>query len=102
MQRISTLFGERKQLPKPRRSTERGDLLDTILGRLNPSRVKAGYKPLTYGGLAYKLTGIPTKDLYALISKCDDAERRGYPWGAIFWKEITPVEGDRGAVTRTV
>ncbi len=26
----------------------------------------------------------------ALISKCDDAERRGFPWGAIFWKEIKP------------
>jgi hypothetical protein len=46
--------------------------------------------PITYGRLAYLLTGIPTKDLYALISKCDDAERRGYAWGAIFFKEIRP------------
>jgi hypothetical protein len=36
----------------------------------------------------YLLAGIPTKDLYSLISKCDDAQRRGFPWSAIFWKEI--------------
>jgi len=52
--------------------------------------VREGYKAITHGRLAYLLTGIPTKDLYALISKCDDAERRGFPWGAIFWKEIKP------------
>jgi hypothetical protein len=90
MDQIKTLFGQRKQLPKPKRSTERGDLLDTILGRLNPSRVKAGYKPLTYGGLAYKLTGVPTKDLYALISKMSDAEHRGVSPGMVFWSEIRP------------
>ncbi len=48
------------------------------------------YPPTTYGRLAYLLTGIPTKDLYALISRCDDAERRGFPWSAIFYKEIRP------------
>ena len=90
MERLSNLFGLRATPPKRRRQTERSDLYDRILSRLNPSRVKGGYKPLTYGRLAYMLTDIPTKDLYALISKCDDAEHRGYPWGAIFWKEIRP------------
>lgn len=28
--------------------------------------------------------------LYALISKCTDAQHRGLPWSAIFWKEIRP------------
>ena len=73
-----------------KRSSERGDLYDQILSRLNPGRVKKGLKPMTHGRLGYLLTGIPTKDLYALISRCDDAERRGFPWGAIFWKEIRP------------
>lgn len=41
---------------------------------------------------ALNVTGIPTPDLYALQSKCDDAERRGFPWSAIFWKEIKPQE----------
>jgi hypothetical protein len=89
MEKFSDLVSQR-QPPKPTRQTERGDLYDTMLSRLNPSRVRGGYKPLTHGRLAYLLTGIPTKDLYALISKCSDAERRGFPWSAIFWKEIRP------------
>ena len=43
---------------------------------------------MAHGSLAYLLTGIPTRELDALSSKCNDAERRGYPWGAIFWKEL--------------
>jgi hypothetical protein len=35
------------------------------------------------------------KGAYALISKCNDAERLGYPWGAIFWKEIKPQQKRR-------
>jgi hypothetical protein len=85
-----TLFGKYQKPTKQTRQTERGELYDQILTRLNPSRTKAGYKPLGHARLAYLLAGIPTKDLYALISRCDEAERRGYPWSAIFWKEITP------------
>ena len=58
--------------------------------KLNSGRQQSNYKPITPGRLAYLLTGIPTKDLHALISHCDDVERRGFPWSAIFWKEITP------------
>ena len=92
MERISTLFGTLNRPTKPNRQTERGMLLETFLSRLNPGRKVKGYPPLTIKRLAYKLTGIPTKDLYSLLSKCSDAERRGYNWGAIFWKEITPNE----------
>jgi hypothetical protein len=90
MDRIGNLFGNRERLSKPRRRTERGDLFDTILSRLNPSRARKGLPPVTYSRLGYLLTDVPTKDLYALISRCDDAERRRYPWSAIFWKEIKP------------
>jgi hypothetical protein len=85
-----TLFGKYQKPAKKSRPTERGDLLDTFLSRLNPPRVAKGLRPLTYGRLAYLLTAIPTTDLYALLSKCNDAERRGFPWSAIFWKEIKP------------
>jgi len=96
MERISDLFGKRASLPKKTHHSERGDLYDTLLSRLNPSRIKGGYRPLTHGRLAYLLTGIPTKDLYALLSNCDDAERRGFPWSAIFWKEIRSETAGRG------
>jgi len=88
MERIGNLIKVKR--PKVTRSSERGELFDTLLSRINPDRIRQGYKPLNHGRLAYLLTGIPTKDLYALISKCDDAERRGFPWGAIFFKEIKP------------
>jgi hypothetical protein len=90
MERIGNFLKKTPTAAKRRTHTERGELYDSILVRLNPSRIKGGYKPLTHGRLGYLLAGIPTKDLYALISKCDDAERRGFPWGAIFWREIRP------------
>jgi hypothetical protein len=92
MEKLANLFGKRAALPKPKRSTERGDLYDTILTRLNPARVRDGYRPLTYGRLGYLLEGVKTGDLYALLSKMNDAERRGVAPGAIFWSEIRPNE----------
>lgn len=77
---------------KKKKQTERGDLFDFFLSKLNPPRVKSGYKPLSYAQLAFHLTKIPTKDLYALRSRCDDAEGRGKPWGAIFWITIRPYD----------
>ena len=85
----SMLFGKYQKLPEKTHTSERGELLETFLSRLNPGRKAKGYQPLTIKRLAYKLTGIPTKDLYALLSKCNDAERRGYAWGAIFFKELS-------------
>jgi hypothetical protein len=90
MDKIADLFGKHVKPPKTTRRSERGDLYDQILARLNPGRHKAGYKPITPARLAYLLTGIATADLYALLSKCNDAEKRGYHWSAIFWKEIKP------------
>jgi hypothetical protein len=94
MDHVSTLFGNRQQAAKPRHHTERGDIFDTILSHLNPPRAKKGMPPISYERLGYLLTAIPTKDLYSLISKCHDAQRRGFPWSAIFWKEITPQHQD--------
>jgi hypothetical protein len=55
------------------RHTERGDLFDTILWHLNPPRAKKGLKPPHLPAPGFLLADIPTKDLYSLISKCDDA-----------------------------
>jgi hypothetical protein len=90
MEPITNLFGKYQKPPKAKRHTERGDLFDTILSRLNPDRAKKKLPPMTHKRLGYLLTGVPTKDIYSLLSKCDDAERRGYNWGAIFWTEIRP------------
>jgi len=90
MERLGKLLGNPYRNPKRTARSERRDLMDTILSRINPDRIRKGYPPLTHGRLGYLLAGIPTRDLYALISKCNDAERRGFPWGAIFFKEIKP------------
>ncbi len=90
MKDMKALFARRAPLAKQKHQSERAELYDQILSHLNPARAKAGYKPITPPRLAHMLTGIPTADIYALISKCSDAERRGYAWSAIFHKEITP------------
>jgi hypothetical protein len=56
MERISTLFGTLSRPTKPTKQTERGQLLDQFLSRLNPGRKAKGYPPLTIKRLAYKLT----------------------------------------------
>jgi hypothetical protein len=94
MEHVVTLFGKYQKAPDKRRRSERSDLLETFLSRLNPGRKAKGYDPLTYGRLAYLLTGIKTADLYYLLSVCTDAERRGYPFSAIFWKELKPKKQD--------
>lgn len=91
MEPLKNLFNKVKLVRRPRRSTnERSDIYDQILSRINPGRKQAKYPPMKYGQLARLLTGVPTKDLYALLSKMDDGERRGIPAGAIFWTEIRP------------
>src|SRR5437016_1379205 len=96
MEPIKNLFNKVKIIRRPRTKTpgtprsEREELSDQILARLNPSRIQKKYAPITHKRLGYILQGLEVSDLHALISKCNDAERRGYPWSAIFWKEITP------------
>lgn len=61
-------------LPEADNKTERGELLLYFAK-------KTGY---TIKRVAFKLTGIPTKDLYYIKSCCDDYENRGNTWGKCF------------------
>jgi len=74
--------------------SERGELLSYFLETINSSRADYNktrftkqLRPMTFPRLAFLLTGIETKDLYALKSKMEDAERRGKSASAIFWLE---------------
>ena len=69
MEKAATLFGKYQKAPDKRRRSERGDLIDSFLLRLNPGRKAKGYDPLTYGRLAYLLAGIKTGDLYYLLER---------------------------------
>lgn len=91
MEKISTLFGHKVAPPKKTRQTERGELLEYFLLQARKEWDEK-YGKLTMSRIAYRLTGIPTKDLYALKSKTDDAQRRGSSWAKTFWWEIKPRE----------
>jgi hypothetical protein len=71
---------------KKSRATERGELMEYFLGKLNVARVRDGLKPMTMGRMAALLAATPTEDLYYLKSICDKAK----DFSKKFWWEINP------------
>lgn len=72
--------------------TERGELMEYFLDKLNAGRTQDGLAPMTMGRMGRLLVGIPTNDLYFLKSVCDDAQKRNGPsaFSKKFWWEIKP------------
>ena len=89
MEKLANLFGNRFT-PTKTRVTERGEMFDLFIKKLNPSRKQKGMRPITHKRLGSLLQGIPTHDLHYIVSVCNDAERRGVAWAAAFWTEIKP------------
>ena len=79
---------ENREAPKVRKrgANERGDLLGKLFTRLEKSW--KGKKPLSLMYLAKKVKGFSLFDLYAYEKNCDEAERNGCNWAAIFWSGI--------------
>lgn len=71
---------------KKERATERGELMQYFLDRLNRERARDGYAPLTLPRMGRILQVIPTKDLYYLKSVCDTAS----DFSKKFWWEVNP------------
>lgn len=94
MKQIKDLFGQPTFAPKKRR-TERGDLLVYFADKLNIGRAQKKLKDVTPASVGFWLTGFTLHDLYYLKSSCDDAERRGTPWGARFWTSIREKKNDK-------
>lgn len=86
MESISTKL-PKKIVMSPSRDTERGEFLEYFAQKLNAGR-RPKDKEWKLPRVAGKLEGIPTKDLYYLRKKCDEAERNGLPWGAIFHSQL--------------
>lgn len=61
---------------KTSKKTERGDLLEKFLQKVNNERKGTKYKPMTMKLLAIKLSHVKTADLYYLDSVCKDYENR--------------------------
>lgn len=83
-----TIFGTLAPQHSNPRTTERGELLSYFLSEVNIGRHEINLKPFTYSAISYFLAKIPTRDLYVLKSKMEQARHKGYPPGAIFWLEI--------------
>ena len=76
----------KKELKRKDRASERGELMEYFMLKLNISRVQDGLVPLTMGRMGKILEAIPTKDLYYLKSVCDQAKN----FSKKFWWEIKP------------
>jgi hypothetical protein len=70
-----------KKSGEPR--TQREELLDKFLSKLNPDREKAGFPPYSHARLARMLKGMTTQQLYILFRECDQARSFG---GLLKWK----------------
>jgi hypothetical protein len=89
MEHISShISGKAKKRDK---ATERGELMRYFAERLNPSRMKDGYPPLTLARMGRVLEAIPTKDLYYLKRVCEDAK----DFSKKFWWEVNPKKHDQ-------
>lgn len=77
----------KKEEVKKTRNTERGDLLQYFVQKINASSNRG--KPATIPYIAMRLKGFGEKDLYYLKSVCDAAEReKGTPWAKVFYGSI--------------
>ena len=75
---------------RPDRRTERGELLRYFTDKINADRDGNRFKKLPVAAVGVKLSHLALADLYYLKSTCEDAERRGKPFSAIFWWSIKP------------
>jgi hypothetical protein len=84
---------------KKSKITERGELMEYFLGKLNAGRVQDGLAPMTMGRMARVFVGIPTKDIYFLKSICDDAQKRNGPsaFSKKFWWEMNPKNHEKSS-----
>lgn len=71
---------ERFSKPTTKANSERGELIERFVTRLNQSREMAGYKPLKPGFYASKMSHIPTDELYAFYRKLEGMRNFSSGW----------------------
>ena len=76
------------KLPPRQRTSERAELIGWFTDRLNAARKGTRFKALSYKAVGVKLAHLTVFDLYAFKASCLEAEKAGYPFSAIFWKEL--------------
>ncbi len=91
MKRISEHISQPSPRSKKDKVTERGELMQFFMERLNVGRRKDGYPALTMGRMARLLSATPTKDLYYLKKICEEAK----DFSKKFWWEINPKKHEK-------
>jgi hypothetical protein len=82
----SLFDASRFQVVSNHKGSERGELLDKFLARLNPPRVAGNFKPLSHGRLSAILSHIPTDELYPFFRQCEGANS----FSRFFWWSLKP------------
>jgi hypothetical protein len=88
MEAIRNLFGERVKPQKPKKITERGELLEYFHREARYDWDAKKYGELTIKRIAVKLSHLKVNDLYYLKSICEDARRRRGEWAKCFWGSL--------------
>lgn len=77
MKTTAELF-QNKQFQKEKTPrSERADLIERFLTRINAERVGTKWKPLTARAVAIKIGHIPTEDLYYCLKQCQQSQSFG-------------------------
>lgn len=76
----------RFQRVKTKANSERASLLEPFITKLNSSRLSGGYKPLSAGFYASKMTHIATDELHAFYKKLEQSPN----FSAIWWWTCCP------------
>jgi hypothetical protein len=82
---------------KKEKATERGELMQYFMEKLNRARVRDGIPPLSMPRMGKILQLIPTRDLYYLKSVCDSAN----DFSKKFWWEVSPKKHETPAPAPT-
>jgi hypothetical protein len=72
----------KKEYKLAKGGSERGDLLERFMERLNAPRIQAGFRPLSYGRLSALLAHLEISDLYAFYKQCEAYKG---PFSKCFW-----------------
>ena len=79
------------KIAKKERATERGELMQYFMQKLNRDRIRDGLGALSMPRMGKILQAIPTKDLYYLKSVCDQSTN----FSKKFWWEVNPKKHDK-------
>jgi hypothetical protein len=76
----------RIEQPTTKANSERAELLERFVTRLNNSRIAGGYKPLGPKFYATKMALIPTDELHMFYKELDSSKN----FSALWWWKCNP------------